>query len=58
VFRPWVELAGVHVRLLDVSGVVATVGLTLAFVISAIRNGRALYAAEPNPRRDDEDRAA
>ena len=58
VFRPWVELAGVHVRLLDVSGVVATVGLTLAFVISAIRNGRALYAAEPIPRRDDTDRAA
>jgi len=58
VFRPWVELAGVHVRLLDVSGAVATVGLTLAFVISAIRNGRALYAAEPIPRRDDTDRAA
>jgi phosphatidylglycerophosphate synthase len=60
VFRPWVVVGGMHMRLLDVSGIVATVGLTFAFAISAIRNGRALYDAEPIPRRDnnDTDRAA
>ena len=47
--HPWVEIAGARVRLLDVSGLVAVAGLTLVFVVSAIRNARALYLAEPLP---------
>ncbi len=47
--HPWVEIAGARVRLLDVSGLVAVAGLMLVFVVSAIRNTRALYLAEPLP---------
>ena len=47
--HPWVELAGLRVRLLDVSGLIAIAGLVLVFVASAIRNTRALYLAEPLP---------
>jgi len=47
--HPWVLVAGVHVRLLDVSGIVAGAGLLLTFAASAIRNTRALYLAEPLP---------
>jgi archaetidylinositol phosphate synthase len=47
--HPWVDLAGARVRLLDVSGLVATAGLALVFVLSAIRNTRTLYLAEPLP---------
>jgi hypothetical protein len=36
--------------LLDVGGSVAIAGLCAAFMASAIRNTRALYAAEPLPR--------
>ena len=47
---PTVELMDRHVLLLDVGGVVAAVGLGVAFVVSAIRNGIALYRAErPSP---------
>ena len=49
--HPWVELAGLHVRLLDVSGLVAVAGLAMVFVASAIRTTRALYLAEPLPQR-------
>ena len=52
--HPWVELAGVHVRLLDVSGLVAVAGLAIVFVASAIGNTRALYLAEPLPRRPED----
>jgi len=45
--HPWVELAGQHVRLLDISGAVAVIGLIIVFVASAIRNTRTLYAQEP-----------
>jgi phosphatidylglycerophosphate synthase len=45
--RPWVDVAGRHARLLDVGGLIAVVGLVGAFVLSAIRNTRALYVAEP-----------
>jgi archaetidylinositol phosphate synthase len=47
--HPWVDVAGARLRLLDVSGVVAAAGLALVFVVSAIRNTRALYLAEPLP---------
>lgn len=46
---PTVELMGCQFRLLDVGGVVAIAGLSVAFVVSAIRNGAALYHAEPLP---------
>jgi len=49
VYRPWVDVAGQHVRLFDVGGVVATLGMIGAFAVSAIRNTRALYLAEPLP---------
>jgi phosphatidylglycerophosphate synthase len=47
----WIEVAGFHAQLLDVSGLVAVAGLVVAFVVSAIRNTRALYVAEPLPQR-------
>ena len=46
---PTVELIGRRVQLLDVGGAVAIFGLGVAFVVSAIRNGAALYRAEPLP---------
>jgi phosphatidylglycerophosphate synthase len=48
---PTVELMGRELQLLDVGGVVAIAGLIVAFVVSAIRNGAALYRAEPLPSR-------
>ena len=39
-------------RLFDVGGLLALVGMAIVFVISAVRNGRALYDAEPLPGRD------
>jgi phosphatidylglycerophosphate synthase len=39
-------------RLFDVGGLVALIGMAVVFAISAVRNGRALYAAEPLPRRE------
>jgi phosphatidylglycerophosphate synthase len=47
--HPWVAIAGLRVRLLDVSGSIAIGGLVLVFVASAVRNTRALYLAEPLP---------
>lgn len=49
---PWVEMGGLHSRLLDVGGLIAAAGLCLAFVASALRNTRALYLAEPLPAPD------
>ena len=46
-FKPWVTIAGQSYLLLDVGGVVATAGLGLAFVVSAVRNTVALYREEP-----------
>ena len=44
----WMSLAGrVDVRLFDAGAVIAIFGLALAFVVSAARNTRALYRAEP-----------
>lgn len=46
---PTVVLAGREVLLLDIGGAAAIVGFALAFVVSAVRNGRALFALEPLP---------
>jgi archaetidylinositol phosphate synthase len=56
---PWVELlGGAPVRLFDIGGVAAALGLSVAFAAATIRNTRALYLAEPLPVRVDERRAA
>jgi len=49
--KPWVDVAGQHARLFDVGGLVAIAGMIAAFGVSAIRNTRALYLAEPLPSR-------
>jgi len=46
---PTVELIGRRFQLLDVGGIVAIIGLGVAFAASATRNGLALYRAEPMP---------
>jgi phosphatidylglycerophosphate synthase len=46
---PRVEILGGSYRLFDVGGIVAIASLALVLVISAIRNTRALYLAEPLP---------
>jgi archaetidylinositol phosphate synthase len=45
--RPVVELFGEPWKLFDVGVAVAIPGLVIAFAMSAIRNGRALFLAEP-----------
>lgn len=45
--NPRVHIAGFDLWLLDVGALVAIVGLVVAFVVSAITNGVALYRAEP-----------
>jgi phosphatidylglycerophosphate synthase len=51
---PWIDaFAGSRVLLLDVGGLVAIAGLVGAFAVSAIRNTRALYLAEPLPATSD-----
>jgi len=52
VVHPHVELAGRQYLLFDVGGVVAAIGLVVTFFVSAIRNTRALYIAEPIVPRD------
>jgi len=48
--KPLVGLGGdARYLLFDVGGVVATAGLAVTFIISAIRNTVALYKAEPTP---------
>ena len=49
---------GAHVKLFDVGGSVASIGLLTAFGVAAIRNTKALYLAEPLPTRSTESRAA
>jgi phosphatidylglycerophosphate synthase len=46
---PVVTLGNRPVLLFDVGGTLAIGGLIVAFVVSALRNTRALYAAEPLP---------
>jgi phosphatidylglycerophosphate synthase len=49
-YTPAVSLAGsAPVMLFDIGGIVAVVGLTIAFVVSALRNVRLLYREEPLP---------
>jgi phosphatidylglycerophosphate synthase len=56
---PWATLGSLaEFKLFDVGGVVACVGLFVAFVVSSIRNTRALYVAEPLPARSTKTRAA
>lgn len=45
--RPMVEMFGEPWKLFDVGAAVAIPGLIIAFATSAIRNGRALFKAEP-----------
>jgi archaetidylinositol phosphate synthase len=47
--RPQVTLGGAQYLLFDVGGVVTAAGLACVFVVSAIRNTRTLYRAEPLP---------
>jgi phosphatidylglycerophosphate synthase len=47
--HPSIDIAGLQVRLLDVSGLIAIASLVFVFVASAIRNARALYVAERLP---------
>lgn len=49
--RPEVVIAGHAVLLFDVAGLASAGALGLLFVISAVRNTRKLYLAEPLPRR-------
>jgi archaetidylinositol phosphate synthase len=48
---PIVRIGGIPTLLLDFGGRIAIVGLLIAFFVSAVRNGVALYRAEPLPRR-------
>jgi archaetidylinositol phosphate synthase len=48
---PFVDLfGGPAVRLFDIGGSVALLGLAIAFAVSAVRNTRSLHRAEPLPR--------
>jgi archaetidylinositol phosphate synthase len=47
---PVVHVGGIRTLLLDFGAAVAMGGLLIAFFVSAIRNGVALYRAEPLPR--------
>jgi archaetidylinositol phosphate synthase len=50
--QPWVSLEGLGtIRLFDIGAVIATASLAVVFAISAARNTKALYAAEPLPGR-------
>ena len=58
-WTPWISVGGLgHVLLFDVGGLVAAAGLGAAFTVSAIRNARTLYLAEPLPRTALDSRAA
>ena len=48
---PLVTVFGEQWRLFDLGGAVAIAGLLLAFAVSALRNGAALYREEPLPTR-------
>jgi hypothetical protein len=49
--EPSVPLFGARYQLFDVGGVAAIGGMAIAAVVSAARNGMALYRAEPIPDR-------
>lgn len=45
--NPVVDVSGAELWMLDVGGAAAIVGLLSVFIVSAVRNGMALYKAEP-----------
>lgn len=47
VFDPTVVVAGRTFLLFDVAGAIGAAGLAVAFLVSAVRNARELYLAEP-----------
>ncbi len=47
----FVRIAGSDYRLFDIGGVIGIVALVVTFTVAAARNARALYRAEPLPRR-------
>jgi len=56
---PWATFGSFgHVKLFDLGGCVASIGLVIAFLVASIRNTRALYLAEPLPSRRRESRVA
>jgi phosphatidylglycerophosphate synthase len=56
---PWIALGSLtNVKLFDIGGIVAIIGLTVAFVVTCLRNTSALSRAEPVPARDQKSRAA
>lgn len=53
-YDPWVALGPLGMmRLFDVGAIIAAASLAVVFVVSAARNTKALYAAEPPPGRID-----
>jgi archaetidylinositol phosphate synthase len=55
----WIQPFGTDaLRLFDVGGAIASLGLVTAFVISSVRNARALYVAEPLPSQPNAQRVA
>ena len=51
-YQPWVSLGPLGtLRLFDVGAVIAVASLVVVFAVSAVRNTKALYAAEPPPGR-------
>jgi phosphatidylglycerophosphate synthase len=50
IWSPWSTLVGNYtMQLFDVGGVITVIGLVSAFTVSALRNGRGLFIAEPLP---------
>jgi len=56
--KPVVTVFGVQMLLFDVGGIVGAVGLTFIAIVSAARNTRRLYRAEPLPERADSGQAS
>jgi archaetidylinositol phosphate synthase len=57
-FRPHADIFGHTYRLFDVGGTVAIGGLLVTLLVTAVRNTRTLYLAEPIPTSGDRRRAA
>ena len=47
---PWASLGSLgSIRIFDLGAVIAAIGMTLVFAVSAIRNTQALSSADPRP---------
>jgi phosphatidylglycerophosphate synthase len=57
-YDPWVTLGDGQLRLFNLGAIVAIAGLAAVFIASTVRNGSALYAAEPLPKRPGTSAAA